>query len=71
MIISPISVEIPISQYQPDPLVTPQQETISTSEEMADFGEDVVVPLGKYFWSRKYKAVMKKGTKRKREGTVK
>ena len=38
---------------------------------MADFGEDVVVSLGKYFWSNKDKEVMKKGTKRMREGTNK
>ena len=45
--------------------------TISTKEEMANFGEDVVVYLGKYFWSRKEKVVVKKGAKRTREGTVK
>ena len=38
---------------------------------MEDFGEDVVVSLGEYFWSRKDKVMMKKGTERKREGTVK
>ena len=31
MIITPISVEILVSSSQPDPLVTPQHETISTS----------------------------------------
>ena len=38
---------------------------------MADFGEDVVVCLGKYFWSKKDKAIFKKGSKRTREGIVK
>ena len=38
---------------------------------MAYFGEDVVVSLGKYFWIKIDKAVMKKGTKRMREGTLK
>ena len=71
MIISPINVEIPISQSQPNPLVTPQHETISTSEEMAYICEDVVVSLGKYFWSRKDKEVIKNGTKRTKEGIVK
>ena len=37
---------------------------------MADFGKDVVVSLGKYFWSIKDKAVMKKGTKRTSECMV-
>ena len=34
---------------------------------MVDFGEDVVVFLGQYFWSRKEREVIKKGTKRSRE----
>ena len=38
---------------------------------MADFGEDAVVSLGQYFWSRKEKVVVKKGSKRSREGTFK
>ena len=38
---------------------------------MADFGEDVVVSLGKYFWSKKEKEIIKKRTKRTREGTLK
>ena len=38
---------------------------------MADFGEDAVVFLGKYFWSKKEKAILKKGSKRIREGTLK
>ena len=71
MTISPINVEIFIPQSQPNPLVAAQEETISTSKEMEDFGEDVVVSLGKYFWSKKDKAVMKKGTRRTREGAAK
>ena len=38
---------------------------------MANFGEDAVVSLGQYFWSRKEKAMDKKGSKRSREGTFK
>ena len=71
MILTPISVEIPLLHSKPDPLVTCQRETISSSEGMADFGEDDVVSLGKYFWSKKDKAIMKKGTKRTREGRIK
>ena len=61
IIISPLSVEVPISQSQPDPSVTVQEGTISTTEEMDDFGKDAVVSLGNYFWSRKEKVVVKKG----------
>ena len=71
MVVSPISVEILVSQSQSNPLVTLQQETLSASEGMEDFGQDVVVSFGKYFWSKKDKAIMKKGTKRTREGTIK
>ena len=38
---------------------------------MADFGEDAVVSLRKYFWSKKDKAILKKGSKRTREGILK
>ena len=38
---------------------------------MADFGEDAVLSLGKYFWSKKDKAILKKASKRTREGTPK
>ena len=38
---------------------------------MADFGEDVVVSLGKYFWSKKDKEIMKNGVNRTKEGTLK
>ena len=72
IIISPISVEIPNPQTsQSEPLVIVHEGTISTTKEMADFGEDVVVSLGKCFWSRKDKVVVKKGAKRTREGTFK
>ena len=64
-------MESHVSQSQPGPLVTPQQETISTSEEMVDFGEGFVVSMGNYFWSRKGKEAMKKGNKKTRKGMVK
>ena len=38
---------------------------------MEYFGEYVVVSLGKYFWSSKDKAVVKKGCRISREGTFK
>ena len=38
---------------------------------MADFGEDAVVSLRKYFWSKKDKAILKKVSKRTIEGTLK
>ena len=38
---------------------------------MADFGEDAVVSLRKYFWSKKDKAILKKSSKRTREGRLK
>ena len=69
--ISPIIVQISVSQSQPEPSTTPQKETLSPSEEITDFGEDVVVSLGKYFWSKKDKAILKKESKRTREGTLK
>ena len=70
MVTYPIIVEISVSQSQSDPLVTPQQDTLLASKGMADFGEDVV-SLGKYFSSKKDKEIMKKGTKRTGEGTIK
>ena len=69
--IHPLNVEIPVSQSQLEPSTRTQKETLSPSEEIADFGEDVVVSLGKYFWSKKDKAILKKGSKRTREGTLK
>ena len=63
-------MEIPtLETCQPEPLMTIHEGTIFTSEEMTYFGEDVVVSLGKYFWSRKDKAVVKNGYKRTREST--
>ena len=38
---------------------------------MADFGEDVVVSMRKYYWSKKEKSVIKRGAKRKRESSTK
>ena len=38
---------------------------------MVDFGEDAVVSLGKYFWSRKEKDVVKKVSKSSKEGAIK
>ena len=38
---------------------------------MEGFRKDVVVSLGKYFWSRKDKAIINKGAKRTREGAFK
>ena len=64
-------MEVPISQSQPNPLVNVQEGTISAIEEMEGFRKDVVVSLGKYFWSRKEKDVVKKGAKRTKEGTIK
>ena len=49
IIISPLSVEVHISQSQPDPSITVQDGTILNTEEMVYFGEDAVVSLGKYF----------------------
>ena len=71
MNIPPLSIEIPLTQTQTDPLVTFQHQTTSSSEVMAYFGEDDVVSMGKYYWNKKYKAVVKRGTKRAREGLVK
>ena len=60
-------MEVPI----PETLVAIHEGTISTTEEMSDFGEGAVVSPGQYFWSRKEKGVVKKGSKRSREGTFK
>ena len=69
--ISPLDVEIPVSQSEPQSSTSTQKEALSTTEDMEDFGEDAVVSLGKYFWSKKDKAILKKGSKRTREGTLK
>ena len=64
-------MNIPIPETSHDaPSVIIHEGTISTTDEMADFGEDAVISLGQYFWSRKEKVVVKKGTKRSREGTL-
>ena len=60
-----VSMEIPTPKNShPAPIVEILEGTISTTYEMVDFGEDAVVSLGKYFWSRKEKDVIKKGSKR-------
>ena len=69
MNILPLSVDIPFNQTQSDPLVNIHQQSISSSEVMADFGEDAVVSFGKYYWSKKYKVVVKRGAKRSRESS--
>ena len=43
----------------------------SSSEVIADFGEDAVVSMGKYYWSKKDKAVVKRGAKKARQGSGK
>ena len=69
--IPPLNVEISISQSEPQSSTSAQKEVVSATEDMEDFGEDAVVSLGKYFWSKKDKAILKKGSKRTREGTLK
>ena len=65
-------MKVPIPDpSQPAPLVSVHEGTISTTYEMVDFGEDVVVSLGQYLWSIKKKFVVKKGSKRSREWTFK
>ena len=71
MNISSLNTEIPLSQTETDPLVTTQQQTISPPEGMEYFGEDVVVYIGKYYWSKKDKYVIKRGDKRTREDSTK
>ena len=71
MNILPLNTEIPLSQIETDPLVTTQQQTILPPEGMADFGEDVVVFMGKYCWSKKEKSMINIGAKRKREVSTK
>ena len=44
---------------------------MSSTEEITDFGEDAVVCLGKYYWSKKQKGILKKGSNRTREGMFK
>ena len=64
MNIFPVSMDIPLNQTQSDPLVSVHQQSISSSKVITDFGEDAVVSFGKYYWSKKYKAVRKRGSKR-------
>ena len=71
MNILPLNTEIPLSQIETDPLVTTHQQTISPREGITDFGDDVVVCMGKYYLSKKDKVVMKRGSKRTREGSTK
>ena len=53
------------------PILTIPKGPISTAEEFTDFGEDAIVSLGQYFWSRKEKVVVNNGSKRLREGPFK
>ena len=50
-------------------MVSVHQQSISSSEVIIDFGEDAVVSFGKYYWSKKYKAVVKRGAKRSRQSS--
>ena len=69
--ISPLNVEITVSQSKPQSSTSPQKEALLATEDMIYFGEDAVVILGNYCWRKKQKAILKKGLKRKREGTLK
>ena len=71
MNILPLSIDIPLYQTQTDPLVTIHKQSISSSEVIADFGEDAVVSFDKYYWSKKDKDVVKRGAKRAREISAK
>ena len=71
MDIAPLRIDIPINQMETDSLVTIQHEMNSSSEMKADFGEDAVVSMGKYYWSKKDKAVVKRGAKKARQGSRK
>ena len=48
-------------------MVTIEHEINSSLEVIADFGEDAVVSMGKYYWSKKDKVVVKRGAKRAKE----
>ena len=71
MDISPLSIDTHINQMQTNSLVTIQHEINSSSEVIADFGEDAVVSFGKYYWSKKDKVVVKRGSKKARHGSRK
>ena len=55
---------------QPMSLVTVSKISTPVVEEIEDFGNDVVVSMGEYFWSKKEKVAVNKGTKRAIEGTL-
>ena len=53
IIIPQVSIPIPTHVIpQPAPLVTVHELSTPIVDEVADFGEDVVVLQGEYFWSR-------------------
>ena len=62
--ISPLRIDIPINQMKTDSLVTIEHEINSSSEVEEYFGEDAVVSMGKYYWSKIDKAMVLKGSKR-------
>ena len=68
MDIAPLMIDIPINQIETDSLVTIQPKMNSSSEVIADFGEDAVVSMGKYYWSKKDKPVVKRGSNKARHG---
>ena len=68
---SELNVEIPMSQSQPQSTSSSEKEVVSSTEEIIDFEEDAVVSLWNYCWSKKQKAILKKGLKRTREGILK
>ena len=71
MHIAPLRIDIPTNQMETDLLVTIQYEMNSSLEVIAYFREDAVVSMGKYYWSKKDKAVVKRGSKKARHGSGK
>ena len=71
MDIAPLRIDIPINQMETDSLVTIRLEMNSSSEVIAYFREDAVVLMGKYYWSKKDKAVVKRGSKKGSHGSGK
>ena len=59
MDIAPLRIDIPINKMETDSLVTIQHEMNSSSEVIVDFGEDAVVSMGRYYWSKKDKLWLK------------
>ena len=51
-------------------IVTITQIPTTSFEIIAEFGEEVVVSLNDYYWSKSEKAVVKRGSKRTRQGTI-